>query len=308
MKPITFGLMKPRIAHVVNPYQAPAGSDAERIQNVTLRSLADAVEFCADADVDMLAAVFEQDTAAVPGGIRCTPFLEESVLDHGSFTRQVRYPLIAEVLQRAFDTSDAEFIIYTNMDIIVQPYFYRAVTQLLRNGADAVIINRRRIADHGQGPDDLPMILAEVGRSHPGFDCFVMQRSLIPRLRLDGICLGVPFVEAALLYNLLAFAENCEIRPDLHLTTHLGLEVMPDRDTEYHRHNKACFERILPSLKPFLAGKNLPYSELGIVERTLKRGLNPAVFTGLHLELEQRSFFARMKLRWNELRFRMLHR
>jgi hypothetical protein len=308
MKPITFGLMKSLIAHVVNPYRAPAGSDAERIQSVTLRSLADAIRFCPEEKVDLLAAVFEQDAAAVPNGVRLTSFLQESVLDHGSFTRQVRYPLIADVLQRAFDASDAEFIIYTNMDIIVQPYFYRAVTQLLCNGTDAVIINRRRIADLGQNPDDLPMILAEVGRSHPGFDCFVMHRSLIPQLQLEGICVGVPFVEASLLYNLLAFAKNCVIRPDLHLTTHLGLEVMPDRDTEYHRHNRARFERIVPSLKPLLVGKNLPYSEYGLFERTLKRGLNPAVFTGLHLGLERRSFFGKMNHLWNELRFRMLHR
>jgi len=308
MKPITFGLMKPSIAHVVNPYLAPVGSDAERIQSVTLRSLADAVSFCHDERVDVLAAVFEEDVAAVPSGVRLTSFLERSVLDHGSFTREVRYPLIAEVLQRAFDASEADFIIYTNMDIIVQPFFYRAVTQLLRDGTDAVIINRRRIADLGQTADDLPMILAEVGRSHPGFDCFVIHRALIPRLQLEDICLGVPFVEASLLYNLLAFAKNCVIRPVLHLTTHLGLEVMPDRDTEYHRHNKERFEHVLPSLKPLLVGKKLPYSELGLFERTLKRGLNPAVFTGLHLELERRSFFGRMNLFWNELRFRMLHR
>lgn len=300
--------MNSRIAHVINPFQAPDGSDAVRIQEVTLRSLREAVSLSGDEKVTLIAAVFEQDKEVVQSGFHTTALLNRSVLDLGHFTHPVRYPLIQDVLQQAFDCSDAEYIIYTNMDIIIQPYFYEAVRQLLRDGVDALIINRRRIADRGQFADDLPLILAEVGRSHPGFDCFVMHRSLVPKLRLEGICIGAPFVEAALMYNLMAFAADCRIRPDLHLTTHLGLDVMPKRDTEYHLHNRACFERILPSLKPILLGKNLPYSEHGFVERTLKRGLNPAVFTGLHIELEQRSFFGKVNLLWNELRFRMLHR
>jgi len=297
-----------RIPHIINPYRTEAGSDAGRIQQVTLRSLTDAVSFSGNDGVTLLAAVFEEDAPAVPGGFTIAPFLNRSVLDIGTFSHPRPYPLIADILQRAYSMSDAEFVIYTNMDIIVQPYFYEAVRQLLRDGADALVINRRRIADLGQTADDLPLILAETGRSHPGFDCFVMHRSLIPKLRLDGICVGIPFVEASLLYNLLAHAADCRILPDLHLTTHLGLDVMPARDGEYHRHNQRHFSQIISELKPLLEGKRMPYSELGFFERTLKRGLNPAVFTGLHLELEGRSLSGKLTAYWNELRFRLLHR
>jgi hypothetical protein len=295
-------------AHIINPYRAVEGSDAWRIQQVTLRSLADAVGCSRKAAVRLLTAQFEEDRAIVPEGFSSTENLKRSVADLHAFLRPRKFPLIADVLQRAVEGSDAEFVIYTNMDIIVQPYFYDAIAALLADGSDALIINRRRIADHGQTAEDLPLILADVGRSHPGFDCFVMHRSLIPKLRLDGLCIGVPFVEAGLMYNLMAFAADCRILEHLHLTTHLGLEVMPERDTEYHRYNQQCFNALLADVKPMLVGKNLPYGQLGLLERTLKRGLNPAVFTGLHLELEGKTFLQRLRARWNELRFRLLHR
>jgi hypothetical protein len=300
--------MSVTFAHIVNPYRAEKGSHAHRIQEVTLHALSDARGAARSCEAELLSVQFEGDNFPVPAGFRATPHLERSVCDLHSFSTKKHYPLIADVLQRAFDASDAEFIVYTNMDIIVQPYFFDGLRQLLRDGADALIINRRRIADTGQTAADLPLILAEVGRSHPGFDCFVMRRSLVPQLMLEGICAGVPFLEAALMYNLMAFAKDCRILEHLHLTTHLGLEVMPPRDAEYHRYNQGRFNAILPKLKPHLVGKKLPYSELGFIERTIKRGLNPSVFTGLHLELEGKGFWAGMRSCWNELRFRVLAR
>ncbi len=299
--PLTF-------AHIINPFWVTESSDAWRVQQITLRSLADAVGFTRKAEVRLLTAQFEEDRAIVPEGFTATENLKRSVADLQSFSRPRKFPLIADVLQRAEQECDAEFVIYTNMDIIVQPYFYDAVATLLKDGADALIINRRRIRDSGQVATDLPLILADVGWSHPGFDCFVLHRSLIPKLRLDGLCIGVPFVEAGLMYNLMAHSEDCRILEHLHLTTHLGLEVMPERDREYHRYNQQCFNAIMPGLKPLLVGKHLPYGQLGLLERTLKRGLNPAVFTGLHLELEGRTFLQRWRTRWNEFRFRLLHR
>jgi hypothetical protein len=61
-------------------------------------------------------------------------------------------------------------------------------------------------------------------------------------LQLDGLSLGVPFVEAGLMYNLMAFAKDCRIMEHLHLTTHLGLDVMPRRDADYHRYNQRLLQ------------------------------------------------------------------
>lgn len=294
-------------AHIVNPYTADDGS-VGRIQDITLRSLKNAADAANSYRVELLTAQFSKDRASIPQGFTPTSDLDRSVVDVGNFSNPRRYPFIADILRRAHDASAGEFIIYSNMDIIVQPYFYEALALLLKNGADALVINRRRIADRGQTAADLPVILAEVGRSHPGFDCFVMHRSLIPKFRLNGVCVGVPFLEASVLYNLLALARDCRIHENLHLTTHLGLDVMPPRDREYHRYNQECFNVLLAQLKPMLTGKPMPYHSSGIVHRTLKRALNPSIFTALHLELEGKSMGKRLYSYWNELRFRLLHR
>ena len=300
--------MAPRFAHIINPYHAQQGTDAHRIQQVTLHSIANAVAYRPNVAVQLLTAQFEEDRPMVPAHFTATEDLQRSVLDLQQFSHKRKYALIADVLMRAYAASEAEFIIYTNMDIILQPYFYEAVDRHVRSGADVLIINRRRIADSGQTADDLALILAQVGRSHPGFDCFVMHRSLVPKLLLDGICVGVPFVEAALLYNLLAVAADARILTDAHLTVHLGMEVMPPRDGEYHRYNQRCFDAILPKLKPLLVGATLPYSEMPLLQRTWKRALNPAVFSALHFELEGKTLMQRARAYWNELRFRWLER
>lgn len=268
-----------------------------------MHSIANAAAYRPNVAVQLLTAQFEEDRPMVPVGFSATDNLQRSVLDLHHFAQKRKYALIGDVLMRAYTASEAEFIIYTNMDIILQPYFYEAVEQHLRSGADALIINRRRIADSGQTANDLAVILAQVGRSHPGFDCFAMHRSLIPKLQLDGICIGVPFVEAALMYSIMAFAKECHIIADAHLTMHLGMEVMPPRDGEYHRYNQQCFNALLPALKPMLKHAQLPYSQLPLLQRTWKRALNPAVFSGLHLELEGKNLGQRLRAYWNELRF-----
>jgi hypothetical protein len=127
-------------------------------------------------------------------------------------------------------------------------------------------------------------------------------------MKLTGVCVGVPFVEATLVHNIIAFANNYRIVTDAHLTTHLGLEVMPPRDAEYHRYNQQCFNAILPQLKPLMVGKKLPYAYLTFVERTWKRALNPALFSGLSLELEGKNVLQKLRGYWNELRFYWLEK
>ena len=295
-------------SHIINPYRADVGTTAHRIQQITLHSIHNAVAYCPSVSVQLLTEQFAEDAIMVPNAFVKTPHLEQSVLDAHTFSQPKKYAFIHDVLERAYDASDAEFIIYTNMDIIVQPIFYTALAAYLAEGLDALVVNRRRIADTGQTEGDLPLILAQIGRSHPGFDCFVIHRSLIPKMKLTDVCVGVPFVEATLVHNIIAFANNYRIVTDAHLTTHLGLEVMPPRDAEYHSYNQQCFNAILPQLKPLMVGKKLPYAYLTFVERTWKRALNPALFSGLSLELEGKNVLQKVQGYWNELRFYWLEK
>jgi hypothetical protein len=195
------------------------------------------------------------------------------------------------------------------MDILVMPFFYDAIFQFIKQGYDAFVINRRRISKKFMNGFTLEEIYAEVGKSHPGFDCFVWKRSLFPSFILQDVCIGIPFVEASLLYNMVAFSNRFRLFPDKHLTIHIGMEVMPQRDNEYYTHNKNEFQqKILPRLKPFLKAKNLPYSELPFYQRFIKWGLNPAVFIFLNTELEAKGWIDKLRLLKDEIRFGWLQK
>jgi hypothetical protein len=92
--------------------------------------------------------------------------------------------LIKDILQRLYESSTAEYFIYTNTDIIVLPQFYETAAKIIEQGYDAFIINRRRIPKIYNSVNDLPFIYSDIGKSHPGFDCFVFKRELFLNLFL----------------------------------------------------------------------------------------------------------------------------
>jgi len=298
------------VAHIINPYPAAEGTDAHRTQQLVMESMLKAKSHSAHQNHIALCTVqLAADHAWVPAGFEQLKAIQRSVADLKSFSTAKKYPLIADILQTLHDNSDANYFIYTNMDIIVMPFFYDAIFEIIEEGYDAFAINRRRISKKFLHGYSLHEIYAEVGKSHPGFDCFVFKRELFEKFVLNHICVGIPFIEASLLYNLIAFSNKFKLYPDKHLTVHIGMDVMPARDNEYFMHNKTGFQQtILPQLKPYLKAKNLPYAELPFYERLIKWGLNPAVFIYLNTELEAKSFLEKLRLLKDEIRFDWLQK
>lgn len=176
------------------------------------------------SDVEQFAACLPGDDELVPPWLARTPDLTRSVLDVGGYTEGRPLPLLADLLQAAHDASDAEWLIYTNVDIAPQPYFYEAVARLLAEGNDALVINRRTVpaaAPSGEVPP-LELLYAEIGNRHLGYDCFVFPRAWVPELALGTICVGESLVGAALVVALWAKAERPVLVGDAHLTFHLG--------------------------------------------------------------------------------------
>lgn len=102
--------------------------------------------------------------------------LTRTVQDVGDFQIPRPLPLLFDVLELgAAAAKPQDFLIYTNSDICLQPYFYGAVRQLISAGYDAITINRRTFGDQRTGPLD-PLMMAEVGQPHKGYDCFVFSK------------------------------------------------------------------------------------------------------------------------------------
>lgn len=236
------------LAHIVNPALVPPSSDLSVAQPITFATMSAAQTFATGhAEVELYSAQFPEDHAAVPPGFIKTPDLTRSVLDLRRFKLERRLPLLRDILDRLSDSTDAEYLIYTNADIALQAHFYVTVGAILRQGFDACVINRRTISTAYREPRDIPLMYAELGQPHPGHDCFVFARTAYSRYRLGSVCIGANWVGKTLLTNLICNATRFLECADLHLTFHRGDERAwrsEDR-ADYSDHNRAQLREVL---------------------------------------------------------------
>jgi hypothetical protein len=276
-----------RIAHIVNPFIAEPSGDLYTAQPITFQSMINAREKAkSNADVELLTAQFSEDRSMIPAGFRATKDLERSVKDLAHFTKPLKLPLIYDILERLYTGSDAEYLIYTNVDIGLFPDFYLKVAEFIQQGHDAFIINRRRIPAIYTKVSELDQIYSDKGKKHPGFDCFVFHRDLFPKMKLNNICIGVPFIEIAFSQNLFALSKNFKLFEDEFLTFHIGMEIFRKRaPREYFYYNRQQFHRVEKELLPLMSLKKFPYAEKPFVARFIKWGLHPCIPVRLALKL-----------------------
>ncbi len=215
-----------RIAHVLNPFDAPPGSDLHRAQPITFESLRIAAEHARPvADVRLHAVRFPEDQQELPPHLEPLADLERSVQDVATFETDRRLPLLADVLARLVAAAgDADLLVYSNVDIAVLPTFYVALSRLLERGTDACVVNRRTIADRFGGVEDLPLMFAAVGSPHPGRDCFAFRPSVAADVDVGDVAIGADWVGRVLTWNLALRGRRFGWLTDAHLTFHLGDE------------------------------------------------------------------------------------
>jgi len=294
-------------AHIINPVNAPQGTELHRVQPLVFRSIQVAQGQSTEVNVSLLAVCYPEDEKIVPAYFTLMPFLNRSIVNIEGIKATKKLPFIKDILEALAANTTAEYLIYTNADIILQPYFYQAAAAYIQQGHDALIINRRRIAPIFDHVEQLPQIWAAIGNPHPGYDCFVFRRTLLDKFVLGDIILGTPFIEATIAHNIFAHSQKYLLLDHHHLTAHLGMEVMPKRTEELYWHNRnEFFKTVLPALKPFLTEQKLPYANDSFIGKQLRRALNPAIFTSLSVELEGKSKIEKLKWYLNELRWTFL--
>lgn len=240
------------LAHVINPVLVDRSSDLFVAQPVTFETMRIARDFSAgQVSVELFSAQYPEDHPTVPHGFQITPDLEKSVLDYAKFERHRKLPLLKDILDRLYEAASAEFLVYTNVDIALLPHFYLTVAQFIGAGHDAFAINRRTIARTYTRVEQIPLMYADLGQPHRGWDCFVFRRDVYPSFILGSVCVGAPHVGLALVANLVAHAGAFKEFKDQHLTFHLG----DDRRwhsgayADYAEHNTGETLRILAELE-----------------------------------------------------------
>ncbi len=244
--------IKPKITHLVNPVQVRPSSDLFKAQPVTFETMKRAKAFAAEhIDVDLVTTQYPEDHIIIPSYFAIAPDLERSVMDVGSFQKERKLPLIKDLLERAVAFSpDADFIVYTNVDIALQPHFYLFIKQQIEAGLEAFVINRRTIPAHFD-LHNLAEAYSAIGDKHPGFDCFVIKRELISKFRLGTISIGANWIGRTVFANLLVHCKKKKLFEDEHLTFHIGEDGawLVSDFSEFDLHNKAQLYQILDELK-----------------------------------------------------------
>lgn len=241
------------IAHIIHPGIVPETSDLTIAQPITFETMRVAAEFSRGSAEVSLFAVQHHDEARVPlpACFKRTVDLHRDVTDLRPFKERRPLALMRDILDILYESSRAEYFIYTNVDIGLQPYFYSSVREIVERGYDAFVINRRTIPAAYTSVEEIPLMYAEVGEFHKGYDCFVFKREIYPKFILGDICIGAPWVGRALLANMVYFSTRFREFRDHHFTFHIGdsLGWRRERYSDYFQHNKKQYDSIFNRLE-----------------------------------------------------------
>jgi hypothetical protein len=243
-----------KIAHIINPVKVNQSSDLSVAQPVSFESMEVARQFCSPkTNVELFAVQYPEDHLIIPEYFKQTRDLTRSVLDIRGFKIPRKLPLVKDILDLLYDstTDEYKYLIYTNVDIGLQPYFYETIATIAVQGYDAFIVNRRTIPDLYRHPAELPLIWGEMGESHKGWDCFVFKRNLYPRFRLGTTCIGTGWFGRVMITNMASLAQRFKIFTDLHLTFHIGNEKLwkSEKYSDYLHHNLDECRKILEAFE-----------------------------------------------------------
>jgi len=220
-----------RFTHIINPFPAKAGSEHERAQRVTRAALQRAVAYAAghgiEARVAVVAAPDEQgDFVGEP--FISAPSLTRDIRDIAALEPRRPLPLIGDIVRSGHAVArDGDWLIFTNIDIHVQPDFYVALAALIRSSDDperaAFAVNRRTIGNDYAGPGQLDAMIDDAGQPHIGWDCFVFPMSFVPRMELGTCCIGSMAFDNLLLINMdVLSGGRGRVLQDVLLTFHIG--------------------------------------------------------------------------------------
>lgn len=246
-----------RFRHVVHAYddrELPANTDA---QALTFRTIEEAKAYAGpELPVRAVAVSYPDDAHMVPDSVTLAPPLVRNVTDVTEFTTRRSLPLLFDILEKGLaekwngaPADGADYVVLTNSDIHLQPYFYRVLAELLGQGWDAITVNRRTVDADPEHRTFSALFLADAGSDHPGFDCFVFPALWFDDFAPSHSCCGAGYVMRSLLFNIVARSSRMLMLTNAHMTFHLGDDrkwEAPSYD-EYVAFNLAEAQKVLES-------------------------------------------------------------
>jgi len=239
-----------KIAHIIHPVEAVKPSDLVVAQPITFETMSIAKKYARDqVEVELYAIQYhDEERIPLPGSFIRLPDITRSSLDLEELKSNRKLAHIIDILNPLYHASDADYFIYTNVDIAVLPYFYAVLDNIAAQGYDGFIVNRRTISDRYSQIHEIPLMYAEVGDIHPGSDCFVFKRENFRKLLLGETIIGTEFIGLTLRTNLAVFSNKFEHFRDLHLTFHIGDQRVWTQFPDGGYYNQAELENIFKQM------------------------------------------------------------
>lgn len=209
--------------HVLPIVGASAPQDLLLAQELTLRSIEIARKFSISNDVDVVGSRYFDEVAPVDWIIDY-PCLSTSFSDLCQISNGPRLPLLREVFLPLQDLTGYDIVIFSNIDIGFQPYFYELVQQWNLDGLDAVNVTRRNL-DLKIRNADLIKAWSTNGSAHPGSDCFIFSPKIAKKLILGNVAMGLPPVGTTLALNLWLHSKAYRKFLKQHATFHIGADM-----------------------------------------------------------------------------------
>ncbi len=234
-----------RFFHIINPYLCPPATEAFLVQERTLESLVAAEKFAEGVvDVNFIVRTDPRDgdlRAKLNLPINSTlKALKRFSFDVGDFEVPKSLPLLADMFDVDVAAEEGCYVVYTNMDICVTPFFYTECARILRDGCECMVINRRTVEKQYL---NLPLTqgFTALSQNHPGHDCFVFPAAFLRTARLPDSILGIGYVFRPMLLNcILHFAEHFREFDNYYMTMHFGddMDWKDPRYADYLEYNK----------------------------------------------------------------------
>jgi len=238
-------IMPTSFCHIINPFPCPENSEHGIASKITYESLRIAVEEAQKhgIQVEVNAVVLPGDEIAIKAPAKLAGHLGRTVQDIHPLSPKRPFPLIVDILRTGAESSECDYLIFTNMDIAVQPDFYVQLHEIVAKRFEPgtpFTVYRRNISSHYNSVEQLPEMYRQPGQVAYGYDCFVFPKSYVAQLDLGSCCIGAAHFDY-LLFIALDAVSGFRVKRinDLPLTFHIGNDIAWSSQINYIEHNLA---------------------------------------------------------------------
>lgn len=237
-----------KIAHIVNILEIQPKHESSYLhiaQPVTLKSMLDAkLKSKNPEDIDLIAVKHKDDNIECPKGFRMAPDLSRYCYDVFPELPKTRgLPLISDIFHALNQVSEADYYVYTNIDIGLFPDFYDFAIDTISKGINSFTINRltmhKKINGIKLDQNNYNLVFNQEGSNHPGLDCFIFPSTKIKSIKLGNVFIGTPPIGTVIMREMQRSIKSFKsLSSNVRKTFHLGNDVSwLDCECPFYRKN-----------------------------------------------------------------------